>query len=114
MVTIQDYTKKLLTVEGVGSYLLMKNDGRILSHNVADPDSLSSLMAVSGLGIKKIQESMGFHHFNHLLVKRENKENLLLLRMGSVLLGVIQKPNSAWSELLNSLIELQQKVSVKN
>ncbi len=78
-------------VEGVGSYLLMKNDGRILSHNVADPDSLSSLMAVSGLGIKKIQESMGFQHFNHFLVKQDNKENLLLLKMGSVLLGVIQK-----------------------
>ena len=113
MVTVQDYTKMLLQVEGVGGYLLMRSDGRILSHNVSDPDGLSSLMAITGLGIKKIQKSLGFHHFDHLLLKRDNKENLVLLKIGTTLLGVLQKPNSACSELLKGLAHIQDQASVK-
>lgn len=103
----------LLSVEALDSYLLMRLDGRILSHNVADPDALSSFMAISGLAIKNIQGNLGFHHFNHLLLKQENKQNLILLKLGSALLGVWQKSNSASSDLLNSLSKIQEQVSLK-
>ena len=95
------------------SYLLMKLDGKILSHNVADPDGLASFMGITGLGIKKIQEILGFQHFNHLLLKRENKQNLILLKIGGILLGVWQKPTSASSDLLNSLDKIQEQISAK-
>ena len=113
MVTVQDYTKMLLEIEGIGSYLLMRADGRILSHNVSDPDSLSSLLAITSLGVKNVQNSLGFHHFNHLQLKRENKENLILLKMGSTLLGVLQNPNSAISEILKSLTRIQEQTNEK-
>jgi len=113
MVTVQEYTKMLLEVEGVSSYLLMRGDGRVLSHNVADPDGLSSLLAITGMGIKKIQKDLGFHHFDHLLIRRDSKENLVLLRIGNTLLGVLQKPNSACSELLEGLARIQELASTK-
>jgi len=113
MVTVQDYTTLLLQVEEVQNYLLMKPDGKILSHNVSDPDSLSSMLAISNLGIKKIQQSLGFHHFNHMLFKRDNQENLILLKIGSNLLGIQQKANTACSELLSSLTKIQEQLSAK-
>lgn len=113
MPTVKEYTQLLLQVEGLQNYLLMKTDGRILSHNVADPDALSSLLALSNLGVKKIQDSLGLQHFNHLLLKRQNQENLLLLKLGSILLGVQQKPNTACSELLSDLARVQEQVSTQ-
>jgi nanoRNase/pAp phosphatase (c-di-AMP/oligoRNAs hydrolase) len=111
MVTVKDYTKMVLKIEEVGSYLLMRTDGQILSHNVPDPDGLSSLLALSNLGIKTLQQSLGFQHFNHLLIKRDNQENLVLLKLGNSLLGILQRPNTACSELLNSLVQIQEQIN---
>jgi hypothetical protein len=113
MVTVKDYTELLMAVDEVENYLLMRVDGQILAHNVADPDGLSSLLAITNLSIKKIQKSLGFHHFNHLFLKRDNQENLILLKIGSSVLGVIQKPNTACSELLSKLSQIQEQLSTK-
>jgi hypothetical protein len=69
-------------------------------------------MAIGNMGIKTIQKSLGFHHFNHLFIKRDNQENLVLLKIGNILLGILQKPNTAGSELLKSLARIQEEINV--
>ena len=64
----QKFTTKLLKIDGIKRYMLIRNDGFIVTHNVEDanPEDMSSMMLFSGINCDRLKEDFFYKICNFL------------------------------------------------
>ncbi len=101
----EKFSKRILEINGVKRYILVRDDGEILVHNLQEenPETISSILLFSGLNCNKIRSGFGFRNLKYLSVSKENNENLFIFPMEKYFLGVMQHSNANSMELLKDL-----------
>ncbi len=96
--TQKAFTNRILQIEGVENFILMKEDGDIIAHNIntsqEDPESVSTVVLSTGLHSDNLKSIMGFTHFNCLKIVREKKENIFVFPLKNYFLGIFQDPKN--------------------
>lgn len=85
------FEKKVLTIEGVKGYLFIKEDGRILLGKVScsKPETLASMMVISQMDCDTIRATMGFTHFNFLMLTGKKNDMLFVFPVKKYFLGIL-------------------------
>ncbi len=101
----EKFGKRLLQINGVKRFILVRNDGEILAHNLAEenPETLSSILLFSALNCDKIKSGFGFRNTKYMAVSKENNENLYIFQMEKYYLGVMQHANANMMELIRDV-----------
>ncbi|HAO23340.1 MAG: hypothetical protein BWK80_47080 [Desulfobacteraceae bacterium IS3] len=110
MATIQDFGKRILQIPGITQYLLVRNDGKVMAHNVDAPESLASVILFCGLNCDAIGSVAGLTYLKYLMLTRKNNEKLLIFPMDTYFLGIIQNADAYSPEIVDSVIRLVQMV----
>ncbi|TYP00161.1 hypothetical protein EDC39_101322 [Geothermobacter ehrlichii] len=88
------FARRISQIDGVASFVLVRRDGRVITHNLDDPDDLAALTTLCGLQADSIARALGFSQIDTLMLRRKEKEHLALFKLDRYFLGIIQRPDS--------------------
>lgn len=99
------FLERLTKITGIKSYILVRQDGEIMTHNFEDenPETISSILLFTALNCEKIKSGFGFRNLRYLSISKENNENLLIFPLEKYFLGVMQHPNVDSIDLIKEL-----------
>ncbi len=96
---------RLKGLSAVGDYIVVRQDGKIMLHNIPSPQPFAALIQLVGKNCDALPLPAHFPRFRHFLLSRESGENLLIFPLGNYYLGFIQPPHitsrQAASEVLD-------------
>lgn len=108
MATIQDFGKRILQISGIKQYIMVRNDGKVMIHNVESPESLAPVITFCGLNCDAIGSVAGLTYFKYMMLTRKNNEKLLIFPMETYFLGVIQTHDAYSPDIVEQVIRLIQ------
>lgn len=99
----------IVKVRGVDNYILIRDDGRIISHNVKNPEPVSKLVVDTGHYCLDIQEK-GLGKFNHIIMNSRNGERLIVFPMGKFFAGIVSNSKVDGSETIAGVFTFLKKI----
>lgn len=103
MASTSDFSK-LKDIEGVGQYILVRNDGHIVTHNTSNAVELSSTIVMSGQNCKNLENFLDCGQCMYLCIERNNGNNLLVFPLGKYFLGIVEESDSDTKTTVDSII----------
>ena len=103
MASASDFSK-LKNIEGVGHYILVRNDGHVVTHNLNNAVELSSTIVMSGRSFKKLEDFLDCGQCIYLCVERNKDNNLLVFPLGKYFLGIVEESDSDTKTTVDSII----------
>lgn len=94
MAKLKSLVNWILQIDGVAAYILVRDDGHIISHNFEDSDTVASIITYTGLNGKAIKSTIGLMVFKMASYTRENDEKLLIFPLGKYFIGLLQQPDA--------------------
>ena len=93
-------------IQGLEGYIVVSQDGHVLSHNVANVEALSAFVVMSGVNGNIVKAEVGASHFNHLAVVRKSNEKLLIFPLDNLWLGLLQQRDAYTPDIVNKVREM--------
>ena len=111
-ITQKAFAERILQITGVKNFILIKEDGQILAHNIdhINPEILSSITLLCGLSSEMIKSSFGFTHFRYAILSRSGNENILIFPLKNYFLGLLQNEDFKDPESENSSLNLAEDI----
>ncbi len=110
MATAKDFSQ-LGDIEGVSQFILVRNDGYVVSENFDDAVSLSSAIISCGKNCDSLTDNLGGRRYIYFCVERSSGENLLVFSLGRYYLGIIKHPDSDPQILADSIVAFLKTLS---
>jgi hypothetical protein len=111
MATAREFVTRIGQIDGVGSCVLVREDGEILGHSMEDPDLYTALMILGGTSARGIMDKVGFSHCRHLSFNRDGKEHFHLFPIDKFYLGILQSPDCYLPDMLQAVLRLIGRVT---
>ena len=108
MATIEDLVNGIHRIQGLDGYVIVKQDGQVLSHNVANVEGLSALIVMGGLNGNIVKTEVGASLFTHLVIARKTNERLLVFPVGNFWLGLLQRQDTYTPDIVNKVQSIIQ------
>jgi predicted regulator of Ras-like GTPase activity (Roadblock/LC7/MglB family) len=103
MATVKDF-EKIGTIEGVSSYVLVRNDGFVVSENYEDAISLTSAIVTSGKYCDSLNDDLDYGRYTYCCIERSSGQNILVFSLGRYYLGIIKHADTE-PQLLSSSVK---------
>ncbi len=97
---VQRFANRIEQIKGVHNFIVARNDGQVITHNLDEPERLTSLVTFGGFNAQAIQKALGFSQFGYLIYIRPHNQNLIIFSLDKYYLGILQKINSNQTELI--------------
>lgn len=110
MSAAERFAKRINRIKGVTGFVLTRNDGRIITHNVEQPDNLAALVTLCGFNADAVGKTIGFSQLNYLLVGCQQQEPLLVFPFDRYFLGIRQQCEAEQEELIEEVLHVLQQV----
>jgi len=105
MASAEEFSKGIAAIPGIRSYLLVRKDGLLITHNLVNPEELAAAVVSSGLGAAAVKSSLGGSCFRYLAFARANQEKLLVFPIGNYFIGIVQDAETSAPELAAEVIQ---------
>ncbi|HPR55957.1 MAG TPA: roadblock/LC7 domain-containing protein [Deltaproteobacteria bacterium] len=103
MAKVEELVNGIQKIQGLEGYILVKQDGQVVSHNVSNVERLSAMIAVSGSMGNTVKTELGASHFRYLMLARKTNEKLLVIPIESFILGVLQDPDAYTPDIVSKI-----------
>ena len=110
MATTKDFSR-LSAIEGVASYILVRNDGYVVSDNHDDAVAISSAIVTTGKHCDSLAEDLTDRHYMFCSIARSSGDNILVFSLGRYYLGIIKHPTSDAQALSDAIISFLRTLS---
>jgi hypothetical protein len=103
MATANDFSR-LGDIEGVAKYILVRNDGYVVSDNYSEAVALSSAIVTSGKYCDSLADDLDGKRYIYCCVERTSGDNVLVFSLGRYYLGIIKHPDTDPQKLADTII----------
>ncbi|AGF79347.1 hypothetical protein UWK_02816 [Desulfocapsa sulfexigens DSM 10523] len=103
MATAKDFSR-LGDIEGVSKYILVRNDGYVVSENYEEAVALSSAIVTSGKLCDSLSDDLEGRRYIYCCVERASGDNILVFSLGRYYLGIIKHSESDPQQLSDTII----------
>ena len=110
MATSKDFAR-LGDIEGVANYILVRNDGYVVSENYDEAVALSSSIVTTGKLCDSLADDLSGRRYIYCCVERSSGDNILVFSLGRYFLGIIKHPASDPQALADSIIAFLRTLS---
>ncbi len=110
MATTKDFSK-LADIEGVASYILVRDDGYVVSENYEDAVAISSAIVTTGKYCDSLAEDLADRRYMFCSIERSSGDNIIVFSLGRYYLGIIKHPTSDAQALSDSIISFLRTLS---
>jgi predicted regulator of Ras-like GTPase activity (Roadblock/LC7/MglB family) len=112
MSAIERFAQRLSQFQGVEHFVLARNDGQLVTHNLSEPDDLASLVTLCGLNAQAIRKTIGFSRFRHLVCTNARQANLIIFPLDRYFLGIFKRTGANQAELIDEVSRFLQRLTV--
>ena len=110
MATAKDFSR-LIEINGVAQFILVRNDGSVVSGNFSDPISVASTIITAGQLCDSLSEDLNNKRYIHLCVERSNGENIFIFSLGTYYLGIMKHADSDPAMLSDAVLGFLKALS---
>lgn len=110
MSAAERFAKRINRIKGVANFILTRNDGRIITHNVDHPEDLATLVTLCGFNADAVRKTIGFSQFNYLYAGCQHQNPLLVFPFDRYFLGIRQLRDAEQQELIEEVQHVLQQV----
>ena len=103
MATAKDFSR-LGNIEGVSRYILVRNDGYVVSENYEDAVALSSAIVTSGKYCDSLADDLEGRQYIYCCIERTSGDNVLVFSLGRFYLGIIKHADTEPQQLADTII----------
>jgi len=103
MATAKDFSR-LGDIEGVSRYILVRNDGYVVSENYEEAVALASAIVTSGKYCDSLSEDLDGRRYIYCCVERTSGDNVLVFSLGRYYLGIIKHADCDPQQLADTII----------
>jgi len=103
MATAKDFSR-LGDIEGVANYILVRDDGYVVSENYDQAVSLASAIVTTGKHCDSLVEDLENRRYIYCCIERDSGNNILVFSLGRYFLGIIQHADSNPQQLTDTII----------
>jgi uncharacterized secreted protein with C-terminal beta-propeller domain len=103
MSATERFSNRIVQIKGVDHFVLTRQDGQIITHNLSNPEQLVSVVTLGGYAAQAIQKRVGFSQFRYLVYTRPQGRNLIVFSFDKYLLGIQQKADTSQTELVGEV-----------
>ncbi len=103
MATAKDFSR-LGDIEGISRYILVRNDGYVISKNYDDAVALSSAIVTSGKNCDSLYDDLDGRRYIYCCVERSSGDNILVFSLGRYYLGIIKHSDTDPQQLADTII----------
>ncbi|NOX33811.1 MAG: roadblock/LC7 domain-containing protein [Deltaproteobacteria bacterium] len=79
--------KQISRVKGVDQYIIVDQNGKLLAHDIKNPQKASAMVSSCG----KNSFAIGKTRLEYVVFSRENKKNIFIFPIGNYYLGVVKQ-----------------------
>ena len=112
MSAIERFAQRLSQLKGVEHFVLTRNDGQLVTHDLPEPDELASLVTLCGLSAQAIRKTVGFSQFKHLVCACARQPDLIIFPLERYFLGIRKKAGANQAELIAEVTRFLQRLLV--
>ena len=110
MATAKDFSR-LGDIEGVSRYILVRNDGYVVSENYEEAVALSSAIVTSGKYCDSLADDLEGRRYIYCCVERTSGDNVLVFSLGRYYLGIIKHSDTDSQQLADTIIGFLKALS---
>jgi hypothetical protein len=110
MATTKDFSR-LGDIEGVAHYILVRNDGYVVSENYDEAVALSSSIVTTGKYCDSLADDLSGRQYIYCCIERKSGDNILVFSLGRYYLGIIKYPVTDPQMLADSIISFLRTLS---
>jgi hypothetical protein len=103
MTGVQRFANRIEQIKGVNNFVVARNDGQVVVHNLENPEKLTSLVTIGGFHAQSIQKTLGFSDFGYMVYLRPENQNLIIFSLDKYYLGIMQKIDSNQTQLIDEV-----------
>ena len=110
MSAAERFANRIAQIKGVDHFVLTRQDGQIITHNMPNPEVLASVVTLGGYGAQAIQKTVGFSPFRYMVCTRPQSQNLIVFSLDKYFLGIQQKADTSQAELVGEVSRFLQHI----
>ena len=110
MSAAERFANRIAQIKGVDHFVLTRQDGQIITHNMPNPEVLASVVTLGGYGAQAIQKTVGFSPFRYMVCTRPQSQNLIVFSLDKYFLGIRQKADTSQAELVGEVSRFLQHI----
>lgn len=110
MASVKDFAR-IGNIEGVNNYVLVRNDGFVVSENYEDAISLTSAIVTSGKYCDSLTDDLEFGRYLYCCIERLSGENVLIFSLGRYYLGIIKHADTDPQRLADAVMAFIKSLS---
>jgi len=110
MATAKDFSR-LGDIEGVSQYILVRNDGYVISENYEEAFALSSAIVTSGKYCDSLADDLEGRRYIYCCIERNSGNNVLVFSLGRYYLGIIKHSDTDPQQLADTIIGFLKALS---
>jgi len=110
MATANDFSR-LGDIEGVSRYILVRNDGYVVSENYEEAVALSSAIVTSGKYCDSLADDLEGRRYIYCCIERTSGENVMVFSLGRYYLGIIKHSDTDPQQLADTIIGFLKALS---
>lgn len=103
MATAKDFAG-LDEIEGVSQYVLVREDGQVISENSQDALKLATTIVNSGKHCDSLGDDLNRSRYVYCSVERTSGNDIIVFSLGLYFLGIVKHPDSDPQQLADTVI----------
>ncbi len=88
------FAKRISSIKGVDRFTLVRNDGRIVTHNMSDPDEFARMVTTCGVSAMTLCKPLGVSQLKQIILDRPNNGNIIIFQLYKYFLGIQKNGNT--------------------
>lgn len=112
MSATERFAQRLTALPGVEQFVLTRDDGRILTHNLSAPQELASLVTLCGINGQALPAAVGFTSFRHIICACRGQQDLIIFPLERYFLGIRKRADANRGELIEAVNRFLQRLSI--
>lgn len=114
MANAKAFGNRIQQIQGVKSYIFVRNDGHVIAHSMERSAAGSSDMtAFGGLSCEALKPLIGATFFKHLCLTGHEKEKFLIFPVENYFLGILLEDDAYPPDVIQRVSQFLQAVVAK-
>jgi predicted regulator of Ras-like GTPase activity (Roadblock/LC7/MglB family) len=107
----EKFSEQVEEIHGVGKFALVRNDGRIVIHNMPDPDEFASMITLCGRSAISLRKPLGVSHIKQIVCTRPSNQNIIIFQLHKYFLGIQQTSDTDQDIVIQEIRQLLRNVA---
>lgn len=105
------FAEQINAIHGVEQFALVRNDGRIVTHNLPEPEAFAKMVTTCGLNALALRKPLGVSHLKQIVFSRPDNRNIIIFQLFKYFLGIQQIGEADQDALIHDVSHLLRQVA---